>query len=64
MTNATRVMVQEGFRAGFKRLYAKVKWGNDHSAAVLKRLQFTENKTLADHEYNVFESTADDFENK
>lgn len=59
MTNATKVMIAEGFKAGFKSFYAKVKPDNEASVAVLKRLNFRESPKYTDNEFKAFEISID-----
>ena len=54
MTNGVQVMVQAGFQAGFRQLYAKVRLANHQSASVLKRLGFISCAQWADHEFDAF----------
>ena len=55
MTNTVKVVVEAGFQAGFQRLYAKVRPGNDQSVAVLQRLNFTRYMKQTDDEFNAFD---------
>ena len=55
MTNAVKAMVAAGFEAGFRRFYARVKPGNDASAAVLKRSGFIPTEEFTDGGFLAFE---------